>query len=51
MLGALAIVIAILIVLNAQDKKDQQTTAADGDEYDHRNDPVPVADGDARLDR
>ena len=28
-----------------------ETAGADGDEYDHRNDPVPVADGDARLDR
>ena len=25
--------------------------SADGDEYDHPNDPVPVADGDAQLDR
>src|SRR6476659_2570120 len=28
-----------------------ETTGADGDEYDHRNDPIPVAGGDARLDR
>ena len=50
-LGALAIVIAILIVLNAQDKKDQQPPAPTVTNTDHRDDPIPVAGGDARLDR
>ena len=41
MLGALAIVIAILIVLNAQDRKDQeQTPAPTITEHDHRDHPV-----------
>ena len=35
MLGALAIAIAILIVLNAQDKKDQRIAAADGHRHRH----------------
>ena len=48
-LGALAIVIAILIVLNAQDRKDQRSpppTVTNTITGDH---PVPVASSDARI--
>ena len=51
-LGALAIVIAILIVLNAQDRKDREPPPPTVTNTDHRDDTVRNADRDgAGLDR
>ena len=52
-LGALAIIIAMLIVLNAQDEQDQRIAAADGHRHRHQTTPQRSAPPlvQARLDR